>query len=546
MKNNFNIIKNIIFHMKTNLKLGLILIGIVILTLGCNSDGFLDKTDPGTGSVEGFYNNEEELSLGVNGVYQLLQGDWWGGAFVHVQPHLDGATDNAVVCCSWEYGFTAVADGTMNPATGSIVAWKWTVGYQAITRVNQILELIEEGIPGVTDLELVKWEAELRFLRGYFYNDMSFLYGDVPLILSVLSPDEAIQKGRTPKDVVVQAIIEDLQFAADNLATTPNNGEFGRPTKQAALTLLGKVYLYNEKYTEAASALSQVIAMEGGVVDLEPDYESMFNGTNEQSIEIIWSLQFVTGDVGEGGFFQSHYGLLTGKLPTHLRNGGGWNSIEYSRNLLDDYYMNDGLPIDESPLYDADDIFKDRDSRLGESFWRDGDLIDGFELTYDGGNFDTNGASPDPVYGAPMSTKKWQSLKTTVEHANDDEADYVILRYADVLLMYAEAQNEAAGPDASVYDAVNKVRDRAEMPDFKTGLSQDDMRDEIRHERRIEFVMEGTRYFDLLRWRTAETVIPSIQELQARTFDPSKNYLWPIPQSAVDSNPDLITQNPNY
>ena len=122
--------------------------------------------------------------------------------------------------------------------------------------------------------------------------------------------------------------------------------------------------------------------------------------------------------------------------------------------------------------------------------------------------------------------------------------DFVLLRYADVLLMYAEAQNEASGPDASVYDAVNKVRARAGVADFTPGMTQAEMRDEIRHERRIEFVMEGTRYFDLLRWRTAEMVIPS-NTLANYVFDPSKNYLWPIPQTAIDVNPG-ITQNPGY
>jgi hypothetical protein len=111
--------------------------------------------------------------------------------------------------------------------------------------------------------------------------------------------------------------------------------------------------------------------------------------------------------------------------------------------------------------------------------------------------------------------------------------------------MYAEAQNEAVGPDASVYAAVNKVRNRAEMPDFQEGLTQEEMRKEIRHERRIEFAMEGTRYFDLLRWRTAAEVIPSVPTLENRQFDPTKNYLWPIPQSVIDGDSD-IEQNPGY
>ncbi len=529
-----------------NMKRGMVLFFALAILTGCDSDGFLDRTDPGTGVVEGFFNTENDVVLGVNGVYQLMQGSIWGGSFVHTQPHFDGATDNAVICCPWEYGFFAIADGTMNSNTGGIVGWKWTIGYQAISRVNQILGVIEEGLSEADPADLVKWEAELRFLRAYFYSEISFYYGDAPLILSVLTPEEAAVKGRDPKADVVNAVIADLQFAADNLETTPNNGDFGRPTRQAALTLMGKVHLYNEQYAQAAAALQEVIALEGSAVDLDPDYESLFNGTNEESPEIIWSLQFTTGDVGEGNFLQEHYGLLASRLPADMRNMGGWNSMEYSRNLLDDYYMIDGLPISESPLYDENDIFANRDPRLAEAFWREGDFIGDFQLTTENNNFETNGANPDPVYASPMTTKKWASSLTSQLNVQDGEVDLVLLRYADVLMMYAEAQNEAVGPDANVYSAVNKIRARAGMPDFPGGLSQSEMRDEIRHERRIEFVMEGTRYNDLLRWRTAETVIPSIPNLQPRAFDLSKNYLWPIPQSAIDNQPDFITQNPGY
>ena len=217
--------------------------------------------------------------------------------------------------------------------------------------------------------------------------------------------------------------------------------------------------------------------------------------------------------------------------------GQGWGSLFYTRRLLDDYYMTDGSPIGVSPLYDAAKPFEKRDPRFKMTFFIPGSVYR--TVVLDTINFQVNGGSPK----VPMTTKKW--VTETDTDSQQSSADLVLMRYADALLMYAEAKNEADGPDESVYAAVNKVRSRAGMPDFPVGLDQAKMRDEIRHEMKIEFMMEGHRYFDLLRWGIADTVIPSIPTDDTRSFDPAKNYLWPIPQNAIDQSPGII-QNPNY
>ncbi len=523
-----------------NYKLIIFFLTTLGFSISCSKD-LLKKSDPGTGSVEGFFNSEEELILGINGVYNAFQGSWWGGSLIHIQPHMDAATDNCVICCPWEYGFPDVGLGTMSPTSGGIVAWKWDFGYQAITRVNQMLQLIDDGVPNLDNERAVKWQAELRFLRGIIYNEMLTVYGGVPLITRVLTPEEALQIGRSTKEETLNQVISDLTFAAENLETTPNNDERGRPTKQAAYGYMGKAQLFAGQFSEAAASLKKIIDMEGDIVNLDPDYTSLFNGSNEASPEILFAFQAVGNGVGEGNFFQVHY------APQSLPSGttsGGWNSMQYTRNLIDDYYMTDGLPISESPLYNEDSIFANRDARLAGTFLRPGDVWDGHIMEEDR-NFTYNGQIPHATLAVKVILKKWSSEETL--NNGDTDVDFVLLRYADILLMYAEAKNEADGPDDSVYSAVNKVRARAGMPDFPTGLTQDEMREEIRHERRIEFVMEGTRYYDLIRWKIAEDVIVnSVAGLQNRVFDPSKNYLWPIPQSAVDSNPELIKQNPGY
>jgi len=517
----------------------ILLLVTILATNECKE--VLEVDPPGFPSAEGFYKSAGDAEAGINGIYQIFQGDWWGGAFVHIQPHFEAVTENAVVCCPWEYGITAIANGTLNPTSGGFAAWKWDFGYQAIARANQIMEVIEtQELEGMTEELKNSYLAEIRFLRAYVYAEISFFYGDAPLILSVISGEEAKKIERTPKAQVVAALLEDLDFAIANLETEPRNGEFGRPTKQAALALKGKVLLYNNRYEEAATTLQKVIDMEGSVVELDPDYESLFRGANEESKEILFSIQYVGQEAGagEGSFIQTHYAPnnLDG---TSASSGQGWGSFFYTRKLLDDYYMTDGLDISTSPLYDEDSPFENRDPRFKMTFFTPGDTYRGVVL--DTTNFMVNGVASE----IPMAARKWATDTDNINWAANSSADLVVMRYADVLMMYAEAQNEAAGPDASVYVAVNKIRARAEMPDFPDGLNKEEMREEIKHERKIEFMMEGHHYFDLLRWRDAETVIPSIPDYENRTFDPAKNYLWPIPQSARDQSPN-ITQNPGY
>jgi hypothetical protein len=532
------------------------LIGVLLGTQ-CDSD-FLDRTPPGVGSVEGFYKTEGDLVAGINGVYQSFQGDWWGGAFIHLQPHMDGATDNGKICCAWEYEVKAIASGTMNPNTGGFVNWKWTYGYQAITRVNQLLDVIDQGmLMNLTEEKSRKWEGELKFLRAFVYSQLIFYYGDVPLILKPITPEEAKELTRTPKAEVFNQIMSDLDFAIANLDTTPNDGQFGRPTKQLASAIKGKVNLYEGKWAEAASAFKDVMALEGSEVILDPDYESLFRGTNEQSKEILFSIQYVgigqgASGKGEGNFVQTHYAPI---IPGEL--GAGWQSLLHTTTMRDKFYMLDGLSIHDSPLYNPDSVFERRDPRLGMTFYITGyrkvglndsvpySTYRGFPMEQD--YLEHQGVRLTQIPGAAgLGTKKWVAEFDDTSFSDNFSTDLVLVRYADVLLMYAEAQNEAVGPDASVYEAVNKVRKRAGMPDFPSGLTQDQMRQEIRHERDVEFAMEGMRYNDLLRWRIAETVLPSFPpDLEGRVFDPAKHYLWPIPQSVIDANP-RITQNPGY
>ena len=524
--------------MKSILNKVFILSVLAVFSLGCEE--VLETEPTGFASAEVFYQTEDDLVIAINGIYNTFQGDQWGGAFVHLQPHFDGATENAVVAESFEYGFPQVANGTMSAAnTFVITEWKWNYGYEAISRINAILDILDAGTIPISAENEAKLRGEARFLRAFVYTELITLYGDVPLILAPIAPEDAENVTRTDKNTVLEAIVEDFDFAAANLETTPNRGEVGRPTLQTALAYQGRVLLYNQQYAAATAALQQVIALEGDAVNLDPNYESLFNASNEASNEILFSIQYTEGSTGEGSFVAVHYAP---NIPGNAADG--FQSVWYTQKLLDAYYMTDGLPFDESPLYDPAMPFENRDPRLNMTFYLPGDQYR--DVVLDSINIGRTGFTESTPEGfVPFSLRKWINDSDEALGAVNSQADLVLMRYADVLLMYAEAQNEASGPDASVYSAINKVRARAGMPEVPAGLSQEQMRQTIRHERNVEFIGEGLRYYDLLRWRIADTVIPSIPELDARVFDPAVNYLWPIPQSAIDQSPG-IEQNPGY
>ena len=225
--------------------------------------------------------------------------------------------------------------------------------------------------------------------------------------------------------------------------------------------------------------------------------------------------------------------------------GVEWHGILNPRQeLADAFECIDGLPITESPLYDPDNWKLNRDPRMlltlklfsDPAVKASGEVV---EYAYNG--ISLTGYEPAKFVDVEV---------LPIDYATKSEHDWILLRYAEVLLNYAEAKNEFSGPDPSVYAAINEVRARPgiNMPPLTEGLTKDQMRERIRQERRVELAMEGLRYGDIKRWKTAETYIPSLVDPGSnlhRQFDPSKNYVFPFPQSEIDIN-DKLVQNPNY
>jgi hypothetical protein len=339
-------------------------------------------------------------------------------------------------------------------------------------------------------------------------------------------------------------VLKDLDEAIPGLPVTIPAEENGRATQGAALALKARVLLYESRWDEAAAAAKAV--MDLNVYHLFPSYRGLFLPQNENNSEVIFDVQFKQPEYPSA--WDTYLGIYDGNI---LTAAIGWSSIEPTTDFVDEYEMKDGsVWTPTNPIADPADKYNNRDPRLDQTIFRKGKKYNGVPYPVDADGY--------PGIYTGFSFKKYTIYDTAagpqVDY-NKSEINGIILRYADVLLMYAEAKNESSGVDQSVYDAVNAVRERAGMPDLPAGLNQDQMRDRIRHERRMEFVIEGLYYSDVRRWKIAESVLNRDVELDGsykrgimddRTFDPAKDYVWPIPQREIDYSQKAIEQNPNY
>ena len=490
---------------------------LALVSGGCKRD-LLNITPLSSINPDDFFRNEKEASVALTGVYSALDEMWIS---------FDAMSDDLYDQYPWE-GPTEVGDGTFNPTSGYI-NWKWTTNYRGIGRANRFIDnMLQKAKFDQTKMSQMIGEA--KFLRAFWYADLADFYQDVPLILVPQSLAEA-NTPKSTKDQVVTAVLKDLDDAIAVLPATYGAGDVGRATKGAAMSLKARVLLYNQRWAESATAAKSV--MDLSVYNLYPTYAELFTVQAENNSEVIFDSQYQKNVRPQG-------------YTTTIRD---WRSDVPFVQLTNDYYMSNGKPIsDPASGFDPVNPFKNRDPRLNMTLVVPGEMYHGVPY------IPANDFSP-----TGMAIRKWVE-EDNLEYWNG-ELNIILIRYADVLLMYAEAQNEAAGPDASVYNAINAVRERAGMPDVPSGLSKENMRNEIRHERRIEFVAEGLRYSDIRRWKIAETVMVNglgydsgklsdptdpaswvfdVINANSRVFSAPKDYVWPIPQSEIQTNKKLI------
>ena len=482
-----------------------------LMFLSCSD--FLDKNPLDQISSETFWQNEQEAKMALTGVYSRLR----AFTFTHKDTEFDIMAGD--VCGNQGHSIINIAQGNIEPNSGGIVSYIYSNCYAGISSCNFFLENIEKT-PISTEI-LNVYKGEVCFLRALFYFTLTEHYGGVPLYTSPVTIEEAKVKQSTKEEVVNQ-ILSDLDFAIANLPDKTYSS--GHAVKGSAMTLKAKVLLHNQNWQESAEIADRIIR--DGKFSLYNDFRNLFLSSGQKNNpEIIFSTRYLNPDI---------YSDLDIRWSWHA-------VVEPRQELVDAYECADGKPIDISPLYDPSNWRLNRDPRLLMTIKAFEDSV--YNSAGQKVGFNYNAVSATGY--SPVKYCNWDALP--INYSTQSDQDWILLRYADVLLMYAEARNEVSGPDASVYDAINKVRDRVNMPQLPTGLSKDEMRKRIRNERRVEFALEGIRWGDIKRWKTAETYIPTLVDPggKRRQFDPAKHYLLPFPQREMDVNKNLI-QNPGY
>lgn len=459
---------------------------------------------------------------------------------------------------------------------GGNVGTIWNTAYRGIGRCNFLLNNIDRASENVSEAIIQNISSQAKFLRAYYYFLLSEFYGGVPLITKTLDLSEAMVT-RNTKEEVTAFILKELDEAAANLNAT-NQPNTMAVTKGAAWALAARVALYNGKWQQSIDAAQKVMALEGSQYVLNPKYGDICMRAGKTSKEIIWAIQFNYDDI----FHET-------PLSFRSRMASGYCNRLPVQSLVDSYDCTDGLPIDKSPLYNPAKPFENRDPRLGQTIALPGSVYFGYQFeTHKDSLFCWNYkvtpavrvANLDATHTyASFSGYAWRKYSDPTEtHATKSDINPIVMRYAEVLLNYAEAKIEANNIDESVYTALNKIRTRAGMPVISTGKSQAELRSVVRKERKAELAGEGLRYYDILRWKIAEQVLngpcygriprgylasaPAIDAngtpdyskvsnagamrvIQTRIFDKNKNYLWPIPAIELQTNSKLV-QNPNY
>lgn len=511
-------------------------LGVALLAAGCDDD-FLTTLPPDQVSGAVFWTQQKDAELAVVALYNQNQ------AF-RLTVDSEAATDNAWAQKSFDAWYP-IGQGAVDPLNGAINA-VWDEAYRGIRRANELLANIDK-IQTINPASLRdRLKGEASFWRAYHYLHLVNLYGDVPLFTTPITIEEGEAASRTPRGQVIDQVIKDLDFAASVLPTTYAASDRGRVTKGAALAFKARAALYEGRWAVAEDAAKAV--MDLNLYRLQPNYADLTHYAGDNSPELILTDMREKGVRGQGEFGSLAQGSLLGV-----------SDITPLRELVDFYQMKDGLPTSQSTLDTPNAPYADRDPRMYAT------------LVYPGATY--CGVTYNSLPGSKTADEIRKDFNTTstgfnfikyVDCADRNDRgnsgiDYILMRYADVLLMYAEAKIEQNELDAAVTSAINAVRTRAGMPPIAAGLSQSALRDALRYERRAEFVLEGRRLFDIRRWKIAQQVMPGqkygIDYVEGgvtkkyvadnRLFNAGRDYLWPIPQRELGLMPNL-TQNPGY
>jgi len=536
---------------------------ITLLVVTASSCKKLDLVPTNNFTDQNFYTTSENVNNALNNIYSGMYNS-------DLYFYNDAMSDNAYTAQGSSYGnVDQVGAGTFTSSLPKFIN-DWSLYYQGIKACNLFLAGIDQNKTLGADV-IARMKGEVRFVRAWHHFNLMKWWGDVPLLSADITPDEAKVVARTPRATVLSFITSELEAAA---AVLPSKDKYaaadnGRITNGAALALEARVLLYEGNRMQDVVTICEKLMNNPatyGQYALTSDYGSLFSdpAVNKTNSESMLSLQYVSGVAGRtwaDGF--DFYPISAGSRT---------NNLAPTQELVNDYIMNNGKGIsDAGSGYNESNPYANRDPRLTAT------------IVYDKASFKNADGTTQIIYIKPGSDPNRSALNEYSPNGQVSATGYYwrkyfdpnhlpqfvsglnlhLIRWAEVLLDYAEAKNSLAQMDASTWNkTIMVLRQRAGFtdPNALNFPTTGDMTTIIRRERRTELAMEGIRTEDIRRWKLSETVLngyvhgakfgdPTIDNgylrVQKRQFDPSKNYLWPIPLNEVNKDPNL-KQNPGY
>jgi hypothetical protein len=528
---------------------------IIVVLAGIFSCEEIDQPMTGEFTEASFWRDEKDALDALSSCYENMLGEWlfFGN---------EALSDNAYLNGTELGGSGLIGSGSYDGRTSRIKD-EWGYRYTGIRKCNMVLENIDK-VAGVTDALKNRISAEARFIRAYHHFQLSTWYGDVPLVAKVITLSESKTISRTPKSEVITFVLSELQGIQTDLPVTYGDADRGRITRGAAIALRARVNLQESNWQAVVDDCEKLInTTANGTFGLYNNYGNLFTVAAEYNNEVILDLQYA------GSRLYSRQRIFLPPTIGKLRS-----NLVPTQSLVDAYITVSGKTIDDpSSGYDESDPYINRDPRLEYTVIHHGSQVIDFQgvtqtiLTQPGSSPVENSIDNQIASRTGYYFQKYYD-RTAVEF--NSGLNLIMIRFADILLMYAEAKNELNQMTADVWDkTIRKIRERAGFTqasalDFNSSLLQGQLREIIRRERRAELAFEGLRIYDIKRWQIADQVLNQPSKgikitsgqfpqddkgyiiVQERIFQASKHYLWPVPFDEMVLNPNLAPNNTGW
>ncbi|HDR88846.1 MAG TPA: RagB/SusD family nutrient uptake outer membrane protein [Bacteroidetes bacterium] len=499
---------------------------LMVLAPSCSED-FLELTNPNRPDVDNFFKTEEDFWYATNAIYQTL---YYDGSYMRFcQLALDLRGDDVKGDSPWDVIHNT---GRFSLPNNSIMQeWLWVVFFGGVHRANHVITRIDDI--EWTDQEMHdRLLGQAKFLRGLYYMHLVKFFRNIPLILEPYQSADEFYQSQADPELVWDQIYADFSDAADLLPVQWENAkDIGRATRGAALAYLGKAYLFNHRYGDAADQFEDVFDL--GIYDLMENYGDNFTEEFENNQESIFEVQFdrdvggtVLGWVDEPA---ANWSKTTARAITYGPENFGFSDVLPTRYLFEQFQIEQTVGGEVDPRLRETIIYDYPGCTLYGVAFRD--------------------AYPDHTKIFP---KKYQNDQSGIENEFDWRSgiNERLMRYADVLLMYAECMIQLDQPGVAA-QYMQMVRDRVDLPDREmefAAYTKDQLMEQLAHERFLEFALEGHRFDDIVRWgwlydpdKLAEL---KVNDPEFEAYVPGREY-FSIPQQEIDTN-ENIRQNPGY